>query len=147
RVDRCAVGVHGEEKAGPDRCRLESNCAGAAHAVLAADVRSGQSQSVTEEVRQQQPWLDELAVAPTVDGHGDRVHVAAAHARATARSTRTSTRRRRYSGEPCRFGGASIDAATSAATLRAASASTACPTSELTSISSGRSLTEPTASR
>ena len=95
RLDRRAVGLNREQKAGPDRCAVEADGAGSAHAMLAADVRAGQSQGVTEEVRQQQPRLDELAVAPTVDGYGDRVHAAAAHARETTRLTSTSVRRRR----------------------------------------------------
>ena len=68
RLDRRAVSLNREQQSGPDRCAVEANGAGSAHAVLAADVRAGQSQCVTEEVRQQQPRLDELAVAPTVDG-------------------------------------------------------------------------------
>src|SRR5205809_5863197 len=93
RLDRRAVGLNSEQEAGPDSRAVEANGAGAAHAVLAADMRSGQPQGVTEEVRQQQPWLDELVVAPTVDGHGDRVHEAAAIALAPPGAPRPSWRR------------------------------------------------------
>ena len=66
-----------------------------ADAVLAADVRPGEAESVPEEVGQEEARLDLLAVAPAVDGDVDGDHAARSRARATTRSTRTRTRCRR----------------------------------------------------
>ena len=72
-----------------DRDAVEADGAGAADAVLAADVRAGQPERVTQEVGEQQPRLDELAVAAAVDGDLDVDHAPhcplAAHARRRAR--------------------------------------------------------------
>ena len=84
-LDLGAVGLHGEQQAGADGDAVEPDGAGAADAVLAADVRAGQPERVAQEVGEQQARLDLFAVAPPVDGDVDHV------TRPTARSTSTRT--------------------------------------------------------
>ena len=57
-VDVAAVGLHGEHDAGAHRLAVEEHRAGAADAVLAADVRAGQTQLVPQEVAEQKARLD-----------------------------------------------------------------------------------------
>src|SRR5687768_15153567 len=94
-----AVDLRGEEEARAHGDPVEPHRACPADAVLAADVRAGESDAVADEVGQQQPRLDVLAVAATVDGDVDRDHAACSLARATTRSTRTRTTWRRYAGD------------------------------------------------
>ncbi len=65
-----AIGLHGEHQAGADRLSVEQDGARAAHAVLAADVRAGQTQLVAQEVAQQQARLDGPFILGAVDGDG-----------------------------------------------------------------------------
>ena len=53
-----SVGLHREHQAGAHRLAVEEDRAGAADAVLAADVRAGQAELVAQEVAQQQARLD-----------------------------------------------------------------------------------------
>src|SRR5204862_2405445 len=80
-----AVRLHGEHDARAHRLAVEEHRAGAAHAVLAADVSAGQVQLVAQEVREQQAGLDLALVGAAVDGDGDPVetiHAAALPLRA-----------------------------------------------------------------
>jgi hypothetical protein len=52
RRDVGAVGLAGQQQAGADGGPVEPDRAGAAHAVLATDVRAAQPEIVAEEVRQ-----------------------------------------------------------------------------------------------
>src|SRR5439155_20891649 len=97
-LDLRAGHLNGQQQAGADGDAAEPDRAGAADAVLAADVRAGQPECVPEEVREQQARLHLLAVSAAVDGQLDRDHPVRSRARLTARSTRTGTRWRRYSG-------------------------------------------------
>ena len=63
------------------RDAVDVDGARAAHAVLAADVRAGESEVVAEEVRQQQTRLDRIALRAAVDGDLDLDHVALSIAR------------------------------------------------------------------
>ena len=63
-----AVDLHGETQARADGDAVEPHRAGAADAVLAADVRARQAERVADEVGEEQPRLDELAAAAAVDG-------------------------------------------------------------------------------
>src|SRR5436189_1402190 len=71
-----AVRLHREHQAGAHRLAVEQHGAGAAHAVLAADVGAGEPQVLAEEVAQEEPRLDVAPVLDPVDGHVDR-HVRA----------------------------------------------------------------------
>ena len=67
RRQLAAVGLHGEHQAGAHRLAVEQDRAGAAHAVLAADVGAGQAQLVAQEVGEQQARLDLALVGRAVD--------------------------------------------------------------------------------
>src|SRR5439155_20957359 len=71
-----AVRLHREHQAGAHRLAVEQHGAGAAHAVLAADVGAGEPQVLAQEVAQEEPRLDVAPVLDPVDGHVDR-HVRA----------------------------------------------------------------------
>ena len=62
-----AVGLHGQHLARARGAAVEVDGAGAAHAVLAPDMRSGQTQLVADEVGQQHAGLDLALVVPAVD--------------------------------------------------------------------------------
>ena len=66
-----AVGLDGEHDARARRLAVEQNRAGAAHAVLAADVRAGQPEILADEIAEQQARLDLALVASAVDGDAD----------------------------------------------------------------------------
>src|SRR5581483_12122367 len=108
---------------------VEADGAGAADAVLAADMRAGEAQRVAQEVRQEQARLDGLAPPAAVDDDVDLDHAAPScafrHARSSARSARTPVRWRWYRGDACIVPGGSTAAATSARASRAVSAVTA----------------------
>ena len=71
------VGLHREQQAGAHRLAVEQHGAGAAHAVLAAEVRSRQLDVLAEEVRERLARLDEPLDGLAVDGEAD--HVALSH--------------------------------------------------------------------
>src|SRR5207244_5677108 len=87
------VDLGGEHQTGADGDAFEDHRAGAADAVLAADVGTGEAEPVAEEVRQEQPRLDGLAPVAPVDADVDVDHAlpssALRRARSTARSTHT----------------------------------------------------------
>ena len=63
------VGLHGQHEAGSRRAPVEENGAGAAYAVLAAEVGAGEAKLVAHEVRERHAHLDFLfLVALAVDG-------------------------------------------------------------------------------
>src|SRR5437879_11463166 len=76
RRERCAVRLHRKHQTGAHRLAVEQHGAGAAHAVLAADVGAGEPQVLAQEVAQEEPRLDVAPVLDPVDGHVDR-HVRA----------------------------------------------------------------------
>ncbi len=57
-----AVGLHRQHQAGADRDTIEQNGAGAADAMLAADMGAGQPQFVAQEIAQQHPRVGGTAV-------------------------------------------------------------------------------------
>jgi hypothetical protein len=69
-----AVYLRREEEAGTDRDAVELDGAGPADTVLAADVRAGQPERVTQEVGEEQSRLHLFAVSPAVDEDVDRGH-------------------------------------------------------------------------
>ena len=91
------VCLDGEQQARASRGAVEDHRAGAADAVLAADVRPGKAESVADEIREEEARLDDLAVAAAVDRKLDRDHaltpsVAFRQAPISARSTTSAVR-------------------------------------------------------
>ena len=72
--DLGAVGLCGEEEARAHGHSVEAHRARTADAVLAADVRPGEAEAVSEEVREEEPRLDVLDVATAVHGDVDGDH-------------------------------------------------------------------------
>src|SRR5439155_21803534 len=68
RAHRLALSLHGEHEAGAHRLTLDEHGACAAHAVLAAQVRSGEPAVLAQRVREAAPGLD-------LDVEGDAVDV------------------------------------------------------------------------
>src|SRR5262249_37711867 len=66
-----AVSLHGQHEAGARREAVEQDRAGAAYAVLAAEMRSGEAEMVADEIRQGEADLHLLLVAGAVDSHRD----------------------------------------------------------------------------
>ena len=91
RVDAAPVRLHGEEAAAAHGDPVQEDRARAADAVLAADVRPGEPQTVAEEVGQQEPRLDGLAHRAAVHGELDLDH----DARSIARVVRAPVSSRR----------------------------------------------------
>src|SRR3989449_387307 len=71
-LDLVAVRLDGEHEAGADRLAVHQDGAGAAHPVLASDVRSGEAQLVAQEVGEEQPRLHRALVAHAIDGDHQR---------------------------------------------------------------------------
>src|SRR5712691_1366690 len=69
--DVVAVRLHREHQAGARRIAVEQDGAGAAHAVLAAEMGAGQAEIVADEIRQRDADLDLLLVPLAVDGQRD----------------------------------------------------------------------------
>ncbi len=101
--DGCAVEGDREHQAGPHRVAVDEDRAGAADAVLAADVRAGEPQVVPQRVGEQPAGRQREVVRRAVDAERDR-HDVLAHATlpvvldcacATARATSTCARWRR----------------------------------------------------
>src|SRR6266702_4699360 len=71
-LDLVAARLDGEHEAGADRLAVQQDGAGAAHPVLASDVRSGEAQLVAQEVGEEQPRLHRALVAHAIDGDHQR---------------------------------------------------------------------------
>ena len=74
-LDRVAVGLRGEHQAGANGNAVEDHRAGAADAVLAADMGPRQQEIVPQEVAQQQSRLHGAAVWRAVHRDADIVGV------------------------------------------------------------------------
>src|SRR6266545_284667 len=66
RADLVAVGLDRQHEAGADRLAVDEHCAGAAHAVLAADVGAGEIQVLTQEVRERRAHVHAAVVLLSV---------------------------------------------------------------------------------
>src|SRR5262249_27187066 len=108
RLDVTAVHLDGEEQTRPQRGASEDDRARATHAVLAAEMRSGQLQIVAEEVGERLPRFHGPLVHSSVDGDANRPldHRPSPRARSAARASalrvRTPATSFRYSLEACR---------------------------------------------
>src|SRR5712692_584790 len=125
--DAVAVRLHGIHEAGAHRLSVEHHRARAADAVLAADVRAGETQLFAQPVHQRQARRHCAWVALAVHLHLYRIqcfaHAALAFSRASrsARAARTAARCRRYSALAWR----SLPGSVSVAAAWAASSTTA----------------------
>ena len=73
-----AVALHGKDEAAAHHLAVDQHRAGAADAVLAADMAAGQSQILAQEIDQRLARLDALAHVLAVDAQAD-VEMALAH--------------------------------------------------------------------
>ena len=71
RGDLMPVRLHGEHQARARGEVIEQDRAGAADAVLAAEMRAGEAEAVAQEIGERQPHLDLVLVALAVDGQRD----------------------------------------------------------------------------
>ena len=69
--DFLSIGLHREHQAGAHRLTVEQHGAGAAHAVLAADVRAGQFQMMSQEITEQQAGFHCTVVVLPVNAEAD----------------------------------------------------------------------------
>src|SRR5262245_6386288 len=69
--DVCAVSLDGKHRTGLNRLSVENNRARAADRSLAADVRAGQPQHISDVMYQQQARLNFVSMSDTVDGDAD----------------------------------------------------------------------------
>ena len=83
-LDLAVVDLDAEHEAGARRRAVDQHGAGAADAVLAADVRPGVAEVVAQHVRQRPPRLDGQLAALAVHAHADEVLLA--HASSADRS-------------------------------------------------------------
>ena len=98
-VSTCAaLGLRGEQQARAHGAAVEAHGAGAADAVLAADVRAAQPERVAQEVGEQQAVVDVLVHAPAVDGDGELPHAATAMRVGALRRCGRRARRRDAAG-------------------------------------------------
>src|ERR671915_2629979 len=84
RPERAAARLDRQHQAGPHRLAVELDRAGTADALLAADLRAGETRGVADEVGQERPGLDVALVVPPVDLDADP-HVVLAIASSIAR--------------------------------------------------------------
>src|SRR5688572_28027154 len=104
RGDLGALELGRQEQAAPGGAAVHEDRAGAAHAVLAADVRAREPEILAEEVGERAASRDAGRHVPPVDAeaHRDLVHAASRPtASRTASSASTRTRWARYSAEAC----------------------------------------------
>ena len=87
--DLASVGRDREHQAGAHRPAVDQHRAGAAHAVLAADVGAGEAEVVAQRVGEQPPGRHAHRVRGAVDGQHDVVPLLA-HALAPSRADRTT---------------------------------------------------------
>ena len=69
--DLVAVRLHREHQARARRVAVEQDGAGAADAVLAAQMRAGEAELVAQEIGERPAYLDLFLVALAVDGQRD----------------------------------------------------------------------------
>src|SRR4029078_11985254 len=74
RLDAAAVRLDGEKEARAHGGAVQPHRASAAHAVLGTDVRAGERERVSDEIREQESWLDRLPVAASVHRYLDLDH-------------------------------------------------------------------------
>src|SRR5262249_60473627 len=67
-TDRTSGRLNGKHQAGADRLAINDDRAGAAHAVLAADVRAGLTAILADGVRERAPRLDTDRIVACIDG-------------------------------------------------------------------------------
>src|ERR1700686_89575 len=71
RLDAAAVGLPREHQASTRAVAIDQHGAGAADAVLAADMGAGQAQRVTQEICEEKPGFHGGAIRHAIDGDAD----------------------------------------------------------------------------
>src|SRR3954451_357314 len=97
RADASAVGLHGEREAGARRYAIDLDGAGTAHAMLAADMGAGETETVAQEIGEQHAWFGVGLMRAAVDFQTDcmaRVGAQARHRRASSMVMRPKRRTR-----------------------------------------------------
>ena len=84
--DAAAVGLRREHQARADGGAIDDHRAGAAHAMLAADMRAGEQEIVTQKVAQQQARFHATPIGCAVHGDGDLVPISVHDAPVRSRS-------------------------------------------------------------
>src|SRR5262252_3904736 len=112
-----AVRLHSEHQARPRRAAVHQDGAGAAYAVLAAEMRAGETELVADKIREREADLDFFLVTLAVDRQGDLARlthvdpyalpVARAYAFSSARRDMTVARCWRYDAGACTSSSAS----------------------------------------
>src|SRR4029078_424677 len=94
-ADLAAISLHREHQARTHRFTVDQHGAGAANAVLAADMRPGLTAIVADGIDQGSTWVDAHAVAASVDGQRDLAFLDHAAACSSARRVTVCARSRR----------------------------------------------------
>jgi hypothetical protein len=102
RSDFPPIGLDCEQQAGTDRLTVEKNGAGAAHPMLASDMRPGQSKLVAQVIAQEQARLHLAGMAHAVDGDVDFVELEGHELLSGVRFRRRAARRPGWRGDPGR---------------------------------------------
>ena len=68
-----AAGLHREHEAGTHRFAVHEDRAGAAYAMLAAEMSAGEIQLLADEIRQRHPYFDQTFIGSSVDGNFDEL--------------------------------------------------------------------------
>src|ERR1700676_3215712 len=66
-----AVSLHREHQASTHRFAVEQDCTTTAHSVLAANMRAGEMQFVTQKIGEQQAYRHRMFVTIPIDRHSD----------------------------------------------------------------------------
>ena len=73
-LDRAVVAGDGEHQARARRLAVDQHCAGAAHAVLAAEMGPGQITAFAQEIGERQARRDVIGNSTAVEAYADRGH-------------------------------------------------------------------------
>src|SRR6202051_3384769 len=139
RQDLVPVGLHREHQARSRRIAVEENGAGAAHAVLAAEMGAGQAELMAQEIRQRHPHRHGGFMALAVDGDGNASRLAHGLLPLPMRSCALTSARRDSTVAKCRRYDAGAWISSMASSLRNASQISRSRFSAMTSPISARS--------
>src|SRR4029450_1699557 len=135
-VDPRAIALHGQHQAAPHHNAVDAHAAGAAYAVLAADMTAGERKIFAQEVHQRLARIDAFAHLLAIDGNRDVVE-ALSHdgARPSCRATRRNS-------TPARCAFTSLDACMSLDGSKSSASALAAPSTS-PSATAGLALARP----